>query len=117
MAFSSYGRSIDSIAMTKVIAVGRKLVQKENKDYKISLGARTWGNRAQTYAVVFKFWPTQDATWGDMSNVLNGLQEFWHLWNMKERAYTLTKETPEKGWAKDTYIFLRTRHQKHWAQC
>ena len=83
--------------MTKIIAVGKKLVQKENKDYKIGLGARTWGNRAQTYAVVFKFWPNQDTTWGDMANILNGLEEFWHLWNMTETVYALTKESPGKA--------------------
>ena len=62
--------------MTKTIAVGIKLVQKENKDYKIGLAARTWGNRAQVYSVIFKFWPNQDTTWGDMANILNGLEEF-----------------------------------------
>ena len=46
MTFSSYGRSIDSIAMTKIIVVGRKQVQKGNKDYKIGLGARTLGQQS-----------------------------------------------------------------------
>ena len=68
MTFSGYGRCIDSIAMAKIIAAGRKLVQKEKKDGKMSLGAKMWGNRAQTYAVVLNsgliriqhgvIWPT-----------------------------------------------------------
>lgn len=80
--------------MIKIIALGKKLVQKENMDSKLGLGARAWGKRAQAYAVVFKFWPNQDKTWGDMASILKGLEEFWHLWNMTETVYTLTKETP-----------------------
>ena len=30
---------------------------------------------------------------GDMANILNGLEEFWHHGNMTETVYTLTKET------------------------
>ena len=71
------------------------MVEENNKNSKIGVGARVWGCRIKPYAVLFKIWPDDNAVWRDMDNILNGLDEYWYRWGMNETQYMLYRETPE----------------------
>ncbi len=75
-----------------MIAVGKAEVKEEDRNDRTGMMAMTWAYKAKGYAILFKLWPNQITTWGDVDNILNGLVEFWHLWGMSETNYELFKE-------------------------